>query len=1134
MKPTSEQTRVIETEGQALFVEAGAGTGKTWSLVERFIHLLETRPDWTLDSIIAITFTIKSAREMRSRVRKAIEQKALKDPSDSIWQTHRRNLDRIQISTIHSFCTRILRENAIAAQIDPKFEVLDETQAGLLREKAVREAIKKLVDTHHPALEILDSLTVSDLQGEMINLISERGILRRLFDGLPDVSQLLEMWKLGLEEMRKALWEQQLAENDDLIIAIQEIPLVNILDPTDKLVGVVVNAKKGIETLSDDGFVLAMERWKEIDLRGGKQDNWDGKEALDDLKALLRVLRETARGIEKAGALQEISEYDYQAAQHLQLWRQIWDELNTVYDQLKDEQQGLDFDDLEYQTLKLLQIKPRPLRLQSFLDGIKHLMVDEFQDTNPVQMEIVTFLAPFNEAGKLFTVGDAKQSIYRFRQAQVGFFNRTAQEIQKVTHQEPLPLSTSFRSHKRLIEALNDLFNVILQPITGENHQVFEAHPGPLVADRKGEEAPSPCVEIMLLPENDLEDNTISAEDARIAEGAWIAQRILQLKMNAMKVWDKELNSYRNFEYRDAAVLFRATTNLPLYEAEFKAAAVPYLTSSGRGYYVRPEVQDLVALLHALYNPQDDLNLAAALRSPLFSLSDETLYRLRLINPDGSMAEKSIPLRIALSQPPINDQADLVRRTFEILESLWPIAGCVNVWQLLRTALDLTNYEVVLAVNDGETGRKLSNVQKFMAQARDQLNLALGDFLAQLRDLKEREAREGEALGREPESGAVQLMSIHAAKGLEFPVIFLADIGSNKFGRNRSPYLLHDPEFGMACKLRDEKGDWIKPDPAGFTWAKWMDNSLKIAESKRLLYVACTRAADMLILSGQPGEKNSWLPEILGGWQIDVEGDEIEEYAYDRYKIRVVRQRELPEPLEQIEQTISSRQHIEDIPLLAQSLASKESPRSISVTDLITEVQKEKGGISQIKPVVWDSEQPSFEEYIPGHILGNVVHHVLNKRFFFEITSDNLMTILERFSKQEGLTGKQINKATIKLKNMLTKFRGHPLFEQIRTAKQCQFELPFNWLSEKGMIHGIVDLLYQDQSDHWHLIDWKTDYATEGNLAELKEKYLLQISMYYYAISNILNISPEITLVFLNPSPIIVDVSPIRPNFISI
>ena len=181
MNPTPEQRTAIETQDRALVVEAGAGTGKTWVLVQRFMYLLETHPHWPLDSLLAITFTEKAAREMRTRLRQAIEERASQNADDPHWQDHRLNLDRLNVSTIHSLCARILRENAIAAEIDPLFQVLDEQESEFLKEEAIRETVRALNEESHSALELLASLRIFDLQAEMGSMLGKRGTLYQLF-----------------------------------------------------------------------------------------------------------------------------------------------------------------------------------------------------------------------------------------------------------------------------------------------------------------------------------------------------------------------------------------------------------------------------------------------------------------------------------------------------------------------------------------------------------------------------------------------------------------------------------------------------------------------------------------------------------------------------------------------------------------------------------------------------------------------------------------------------------------------------------------------------------------------------------------------------------------------------------------
>jgi hypothetical protein len=213
MSLTPQQQAVIETEGRALLVEAGAGTGKTFALVERFLYLLERYPDWPIDSIVAVTFTEKATREMRSRIRAAVEKRAADAPDDAGWQARRRELDRLAVSTIHGLCARILRENAIAAGIDPRFEVLEETDTTLLREEAVRQVLAELgAGVRVPApgrrdpLELLRSFEVNDLREQMLRLLSQRGSAERLFTHLGDPAALMAKWGRKVGEMQSAIW----------------------------------------------------------------------------------------------------------------------------------------------------------------------------------------------------------------------------------------------------------------------------------------------------------------------------------------------------------------------------------------------------------------------------------------------------------------------------------------------------------------------------------------------------------------------------------------------------------------------------------------------------------------------------------------------------------------------------------------------------------------------------------------------------------------------------------------------------------------------------------------------------------------------------------------------------------------
>jgi ATP-dependent helicase/nuclease subunit A len=1116
--PTKEQLVAIQTQDRSLAVEAGAGTGKTWVLVERFVHLLETHPDWPLDALVAITFTEKAAREMRDRVRRAIEERSASD-NGSIWAERRLQLDRLQISTVHSLCARILRENAIAAEIDPAFAVLDAQAAQLLQAEAIRQSIRELVDADSPALNLLVWLRVQDLQNEMAGLLSKRGTVQRLFETLPQVDELLARWQQGLDEMRRVMWVTLQAHTPLLVDALSEIPRMTAMPADDKLTHVVQQAQQGCRLWEDGVWAEAVVQWQAIKINVGSKKSW-GEERLAEVKALLKALREGGKTLERAGAISEIGPADHRAAQALHLWRDLWTALEQVYGRLKEEQHVLDFDDLELLTARLLREKATTdQRLQVYLAGIRHVMVDEYQDTNPLQQEIVYALAPLDQPGRLFIVGDPKQSIYRFRQAQVAIFNRTAQDLYSVNGHQAERLSGSFRSHSALVATVNHLFDRLLQPLDGVTYTDYEAQPGPLTAHRDPAAA-YPPVEITLLARKTSDGNTIYAEDARIWEADLLARRLLELESSGFPVWDKHTEQVRAFRFGDAAVLLRATTNLHLVEERFKVAGVPYLTVSGRGYYDRPEIQDLLSLLAVLYNPGDDLSLAAALRSPLFSLSDETLFRLRRRTDQNEPAPAPIPFLQALVTPPPTDQPDQVAHTCSVLSDLLDLAGRVDVWRLLYHAIERTGYLAALALAEQaekSEGRRVGNVQKFLAMARDRGGANIAEFLLRVQDLQTAEAREGQVEGRRPESGAVQLMSIHAAKGLEFPVVAVADLGRGS-GRGGAPSrIYHDPAFGLVCQVRDEQGDW--EESVGLRWARWMEAQMETAEAHRLLYVACTRAADLLLLSGQLGNASSWLHEILQAWEIDSGSDGEDEeslLSFEDCQVRLVRPF-YAQPAEPEEVAAAGiYPGLDRVPPLANPLLVTESPAQIAVTRLARTLARDPDELPVVYPAVRPQPGDGSGRRVPGYLLGNLVHQILADWDCLHWSHPQLLDHIRRTARMVGILDLEgIHAATDRAIGMVRVLHRSRLYQEIGRAQAKIVEAPFTLDTPLGTLHGVIDLLYQDDTGQWHLVDWKTEWVQKTTVENAARDHLPQLAVYARAAEQLLGNRPAVDLCFL-------------------
>jgi ATP-dependent exoDNAse (exonuclease V) beta subunit len=219
------------------------------------------------------------------------------------------------------------------------------------------------------------------------------------------------------------------------------------------------------------------------------------------------------------------------------------------------------------------------------------------------------------------------------------------------------------------------------------------------------------------------------------------------------------------------------------------------------------------------------------------------------------------------------------------------------------------------------------------------------------------------------------------------------------------------------------------------------------------------------------------------------------------------------------------------VPALARPYHHEGSMTSLSVSAL-TEMLDKGETPSHIRPVVWDQHQEKASDHVPGYILGNIAHHILSHGFFDEKSEKDLNEIIKNFGKQEGLDSEALTKAVMKTKHMLANLKMHPIYEEIRDAKQRLLEVPFSWSSPLGEVHGVIDVLYQNPIGEWYLVDWKTDYVKKDNLKDLEEKYKNQISVYYHAISDILKIDPEVRLVFLHPKTYVIDINPEEIGFL--
>jgi ATP-dependent helicase/nuclease subunit A len=796
---TAEQTTAIARRDGPLLLAASAGSGKTSVLVERFVRSVVEdglRPA----QVLAITFTDKAAGELRSRVRARLlelgEREAARD-TEGAW-----------VMTFHGFCARVLRAHAVAAGIDPAFAVLDEAGARALRREAFDTALAGFLADRDDGTARLDALDLvaafgpdrlADMVGEAHGELRSRGQTRPALPPAPPVD--LASARAELESAARG--------------AAAALAAARSLATIDRARTAVDACLRTLEELAE-GDAAPIAALEAAAFKAG---------GVAELKA--DACERYLRAHETFAAACR----DARARPALALVDELLGRYADAYAAAKRAGSSVDFDDLELLTRDLLARSPAAAA--GYAGRFERIMVDEFQDTNPLQLEILGFL----DRDNVFTVGDELQSIYGFRHADVGVFRARRAELEG--HGRTATLRTSFRAHPEILETIDAAF--------------AGAHAGawtPLRPGRDDPPADAPLVELLVTDGGEwpaaavaeLGDGLPGAPAPRHAEARLVAQRIAEL------VRDGEADP------GDVVVLLRAATDMALYERAIELEGLGTLPSGGRGWWGRRQVQDLCCYLGSLANPRDEASLLGLLASPLVGASSDALALLALAARRSERATLWDALNDPATAVPERDRDVLAafRGWFTAERERAPRLG---LDELLARVVRRTGYDLhVLALPGG--ARHLANVHKLFRLAaafearrghdvRGFIDLATAEL--------EADAREPDAPVDLADLQAVRLMTIHAAKGLEFPVVVVADLGRR--GTNRQPDLLVD---GDRVGLRLVGMDGTSERTLGFDAIAGERRVAAEAEERRVMHVAMTRAEERLILSGAIDLEKGW------------------------------------------------------------------------------------------------------------------------------------------------------------------------------------------------------------------------------------------------------------------------------------
>ena len=1123
MNDTPEQSAAIKTHDQNVIVIAGAGSGKTRVLVDRFVALLRAHPDWPLASVAAITFTEKAARELRDRLRRAITieaEQAATPEARTFWQHHSAALDGARIGTIHSLCALIVRANATSLALDPGFAVLDEAEALLAREAALQTALQSLTD--QPAAALFVHYGVDDL----------REALNTALDWPPFTSDAPAMADHVTQLAAEVL--NNLRQNSAFMQALAWEPEVPP-DPADLLTPMWAAGQQLHSALLSENIeqsLTALKQCAAIKRTGGKDKNWHG--ALTTVKDMLEIIQKAAKV-----ALAEIGSADSGAnalfAELRPHWYAAVATAQAAYRDHKRTLRALDFNDLETQARNLLAHDAIRARYQG--TEFNHVLVDEFQDTNAAQREIVYALTGLTRPGSLFVVGDPKQAIYGFRGADVRVFEQVQQEICAAGGRD-INMSTSFRTHRGLIDAFNLLFKTLDAGVTYQ----------PLVGVRPSEPHHTPCIEIVAIDPEQAHDEKKANVETRRRQGAhYLAGRLQTLISDGQPIWDRAQSRYRPLTWGDCAVLFPTRTAMPLAEEAFKAAEIPYVTVAGIGYYDRPEVQDVLNLLQTLATPADELALATTLRSPLFGISDDGLYGLRVWWPD-------LTLWAALLTMPAADQPDREALIFaaETLRGLRAWVGRVTIAELISRSLDATAFLATLSgLPDG--ARRVGNVEKLLAMARQAGRISLSDFVVLLQGRRAQELREGEA--PLDTGGAVQLMTIHASKGLEFPLV--AIFQAESVGRQQSDKLCYDPEIGLAAQIPKSGDDgssdgkrWDKP--ATYRLIERQRKQREQAERVRLLYVACTRAADKLIVLGElklndaeaepQAPPVTWMEAFQRCFGLRADSPP----ALATVAFQVLSGQTITAPRRTLtSQPINAQTAEAATPILpyAPPLLRALPPPTESATQLLTATLiAQLGEAHAVRPSdpdrfayfrhqVLHDTPPTVPVVARGTLgdanqrrvrrlrraVGDVIHRALQ----FGLLADAPRTakLLEQYARQTGLTDDaDIKAVAAEAHDLLRECEQCAALQPSRAlaAEHVHRELPFSVQLGTRIVNGQIDaLLFDPDRQQWTVLDYKTDAVDAAYIRHHSRRYWGQVGIYALAVESITGQTPQVQLFYV-------------------
>ncbi len=1159
---TEQQRAAVENRGGSLLVSAAAGSGKTKVLVERvFSYLMEEHCH--VDDFLIITYTRAAAAELRGKLAAELASRVAQSPGDRHLRQQMFRVYQADIKTVDGFCAQLLRQHVhLLPPVDgrcltPDFRVLDESEAALLRERALEAVLEdfyRAIESGDEEYALLaDTLgagrddralarLIPELHGKLQSHPYPEKWLAQAAEGWTDIPEHLADCVYGQTVMadtvrRAEFWAEQLEQMVDLM---EDCPPVR--DAYADRFTEVADRLRSYRQASRSGWnamAAVQPAFRRVGIVKG-EENEVAK------KAVRTVMEKCKTELKKLTA-----PYDTTEAEHLDDLRAIAPAMRGLlrltasfaqrYQAEKVRRNALDFSDQEHYALTLLSNEDgSPTELgEQVSHRYREVMVDEYQDTNEVQNCI--FRAASDDGRRLFAVGDVKQSIYRFRLAEPGIFlekYRTFADAAGAAEGQPrrMVLSRNFRSRREVLDVTNFVFGAILSEEMGE-------------MDYTDQEKLYFGAEYYTPAERDVEFHLVSVEDTederfdRVeAEARFVARRIRALLNEGFPV-QGENGQLRPVTPEDIVILMRSpSSRLPAFCAALERENIPCDGGESEDFFAAMEVAVLLSLLEVVDNPRQDVPLIAVLRSPLVGMTPDRLAQIRALQPDGDYYE-------ALCKDSAPDSAAFL----SLLGELRTASREMEADQLLWYIYDRCHAAAVFgAMEDGEV--RLARLHALYDYARRMVQggkTGLFDFIVYLRSLLEK----GDApeISTAASAAGMRIMSVHRSKGLEFPVVVLADL-NRMFSRQdmNQPVLVH-PQLGAGAERVDRarhiRYDTISKSALALT----LERESK-AEEMRILYVALTRAKEKLILvdAMKHGEKHLRELTALSGVPVQPEavsgakcpGDWLllpllhTAAAGELHQFAGLWPQELDEGPEGLTIHLHHVDGGETLPeaaltpeiARAEDVLPDEAALSFRYRHPAAAVTPSKVTATQLKGRELDQEiaegtaphwheltpeKPRFMQEAQGLSAaerGTAMHLAMQ---YLDLNTaadeDTVRAQVAALAQRRLLTAEQAASLDIPA---LVRFLSSPLAERIRQARQVWREYRFALLVDGGvydpaaageemLLQGVADCVFETESG-LVVVDFKTDRVTGEALAQRAETYRPQLAAYAAALEKIL------------------------------